>query len=246
MVPEILYEDNHLIAVNKPAGLLTQRAAGGSVSLMDEIKDFIKRRDNKPGKVFLGMVQRLDRPVSGVIFFAKTSKAASRLAKQIRERSVTKLYTVVTDTKNRSAVIGSAWSEIHGHLLRQKGKTKVVACPQPQSKEGVLRVRKIVESEMRMFLLVQLLTGRKHQIRAQLAHLGYPVSGDSRYGGSSGFPGNGRICLHACYGEFMHPTTGNRLGISASIPDEMLHGFSPASRKVIVASISREIGQEFV
>jgi 23S rRNA pseudouridine1911/1915/1917 synthase len=209
---QVLYEDNHLIAVSKPAGILVQRDASGEHSLMDVIRQYIKKRYCKPGRVFLGLIHRLDRPVSGVVLFAKTSKGASRLSEQWRSRSVMKIY----------------WAMVHGRMnprqgtlaayIAKEGKgAKVVEEGAKAGREALLRYRSLRMLAGQSLLEIILDTGRKHQIRAQLADRGCPVVGDRRYGAP--FSLNDRtIRLMAKSLTFTHPTTGAVITIDAPPP----------------------------
>lgn len=210
---EILYEDNHLIAVHKPGGILVQGDASRAASLMDMVKDYIKKKYNKPGEVFLGLVHRLDRPVSGVVLFARTSKSASRLSEQWRRRTITKVY----------------WALVHGKMrlpsgtltafLEKKEKGVFLAKVKHKgSQEALLSYRTLRVRGMVSLLEVNLHTGRKHQIRAQLAAEGCPIVGDVKYGAPEPLPG-GTICLQAKSLAFMHPTRPETVHIEAPAPD---------------------------
>ena len=184
-VPEILYEDNHLIAVFKPAGTLTQGDATGDPSMMDEVREHIRLRDRKPGNVFLGLVHRLDRPVSGVLLLAKTSKGASRIAAQIRNREVTKTYRALTQGQPPPGPGATL-----RHLLLAAapgGSSRVVDAPEKDAKVAALEYRVLQRLPGMALLEIDLHTGRKHQIRAQLAHIGCPILGDVRYGATAPF-----------------------------------------------------------
>jgi len=178
---KILYEDNHLVAVYKPAGILVQANVIGVENLLDIIKKFIKERDNKPGNVFLGLVHRLDRPVAGIVVFAKTSKSASRLSEQFREREVGKIYTALVEgeTEDRGQLI---------HFIK-KDTEKIVAVVGNEGDEGYqecrLEYERIKTNKKYSLLKINLLTGRFNQIRVQLAHIGHPIVGDTKYGGKN-------------------------------------------------------------
>ena len=241
MVPKILYEDNHVLAVMKPAGLLTQGDISGAPSLLEVIKDHIKQRDNKPGNVYLGMVQRLDRPVSGVIIFAKTSKAAGRLSAQIRNHQVGKLYVAATCSANFRGSNGAQWSEVANHLLRVKDKTTVIFSPSRNSQYGVLRLKTLCVNKQNCFHLVELVTGRKHQIRSQLAHLGLPICGDQKYGSKVSYAVKDGIALHGVCCFFNHPVKHQKMMIAAPVPDGFFNYFSGVEMETIKSALVSEI-----
>ncbi len=179
MVCDILYEDNHIIAVYKPAGMLVQGDHSGDPTLMDEVKYFLKQKYNKPGNVFLGMVHRLDRPVSGIVIFGKTSKGASRLSEQIRNHTIQKVY--------HAMVIGTP-KEPQGTLINylKKDTDKNFVRVYDTPTEGALRAEldyEVVRSKNGKSLIkIKLKTGRSHQIRTQLSHIACPIVGDVKYG----------------------------------------------------------------
>lgn len=212
----ILYEDNHLIVVYKHFNILTQSDQTGNTSLFDQVKKYIKIKYHKPGKVFLGLVHRLDRPVAGIIIFAKTSKAASRLSKQFREHTIRKKYLALVEGKLR---VGEKQTLIN-HISKnhQTNKVKITNQPHPNSKKAILEFEavEIKSPHIKLFslpksiinsslLFINLITGRSHQIRAQLAHLGYPIIGDTKYGSS--YSVSRHICLIAHELTLRHPTT---------------------------------------
>lgn len=239
-IPDILHEDNHVIVVNKPAGMLTQGDAGGETSLLDHLRRYIKVRDNKPGNVFLGMVQRLDKPVSGVLVFAKTSKGAKRLSEQIRNRQVLKFYVAVTpstSTDNDISTDGRGWQELQDHLLREGSRTFVRSTPDERTQTGVLQVKTLFANDAHHLHLIRLITGRKHQIRAQLSAHRTPIYGDAKYGSQTGLSG-GRILLHAYLVKFTHPTRRSDLVISSPPPEEFLCLFDETERGHITSRLS--------
>ena len=201
----IIYEDNHLLLVNKRAGELVQGDRSGDPCLVDEIKAFIKQRDHKPGNVFCGLVHRLDRPVSGVVVFAKTSKALSRMNELVKQRAIEKTYWAVS--KNCPS---PSTGTLRNLLLRNEkmNKSFVVADGiQKNAKEAVLDYKVLGKSEGGYYLLeVNLHTGRHHQIRCQLAHIGCPIKGDLKYGAPRSNP-DGSISLHARSLCFEHPVS---------------------------------------
>lgn len=181
MAPNVLYEDNHLIVVEKPAGVLVQADKTGDPSLMDEVKKYLKEKYKKPGNVFLGLVHRLDRPVGGVVLFAKTSKGASRLSAQFRERAVEKYYFAVVIGKMKEAN-----GEIISFLKKDEKKNVVEVFPREVAgaKRAELFWETVLSGKKNTLLKIKLGTGRAHQIRAQLASIGHPVLGDLKYGAS--------------------------------------------------------------
>jgi len=215
---KVLYEDNHLIAVEKPQGLLTQGDITQQKSLLDFTRDYIKKKYNKPGNVFLGLVHRLDKPVSGVIIFAKTSKAASRLHMQFLNRNVKKYYVTLVSAKNCPNT--PQWYTLENELLKKKGFSEISVKENSLSKTAKLRYYPVIFSNNHALLLIELMTGRKHQIRAQLSNTGLPISGDTKYGSSIKLPDN-TICLHSFYISLSHPTQKNRIEIYSSVPDRI-------------------------
>jgi 23S rRNA pseudouridine1911/1915/1917 synthase len=213
---EILYEDNHVLAVNKPPGMLVQGDRTGDLCLLDAMKDFIKERDSKPGNVFLGLPHRLDRPTSGVVLLAKTSKALTRLAASFRDRETDKVYWAVVENKPVPE---------EGELedwLRKDGKTNTsrrAKSGDPGAKEARLRYRLLGASQRYWLVEVELLTGRHHQIRVQLSGMGCPIKGDLKYGARRANPGGG-IHLHARRLEVCHPVGDERLVITAPPPSD--------------------------
>ena len=211
---DILYEDNHLLVVNKHCGDLVQPDPSGESALEDQIKAYIKRRDAKPGAVFLGVVHRIDRPVSGAVLFAKTSKALSRLNEMIREGRIGKFYWAVTER-----VPEPEEGELRHYILRD-GKTnrsKAFAAPRGDAKEARLRYRTLGASTRYTLVEVELLTWRHHQIRAQLAAAGCPIKGDLKYGARRSNP-DGGISLHSRRMEFVHPVSREPLTVTAPVP----------------------------
>lgn len=213
---QILYEDNHLLALNKRAGQIVQGDKTGDVCMADEIKAFLKERDGKPGNVFCGVVHRLDRPVSGVVVFAKTSKALSRMNELVKSRDFRKTYL---------AVVKNAPPAPAGHLedllVRNEklNKSFVTAdASRPDAKRASLDYRLLAVSKGGYHLLeVELHTGRHHQIRCQLAHIGCPVKGDLKYGAPRSNP-DGSISLHSYRLSFEHPVRHEAVTIEAPMP----------------------------
>lgn len=208
---DVLYEDNHVIAVYKPAGMLTQEDKSKDPSLMDEVKKYLKEKYRKPGNVFLGLVHRLDRPVSGVILFAKTSKGASRLSEQFREHTIEKTYHALVLGKPNMRVLVN-------YLAKDRGKKKAnVTTGQGQRAELEYEVVALYGPYSLVKILLK--TGRFHQIRAQFSFAGFPVLGDTKYGAPFALPDKS-IALCATSVAFTLPTQNERKTISVSIPQE--------------------------
>lgn len=210
---EVLYEDNHLISVNKPAGMLVQGDRSGEESLMDVVKEYIRERYQKPGNVFLGLVHRLDRPVSGVVLFARTSKAASRLTKQWKAREVRKTYWAVVE-----GALEPEQGRMEGHLRKSGKRVRIAKKEDPGAKGAILEYRTLAHEKGVSLLEIGLITGRKHQIRVQLAQAGCPVVGDVKYG-ANGFLSDKTIRLIARSLSFRHPVAGEEMTISVDTGD---------------------------
>lgn len=208
----VLYVDNHMLAVYKPSGLLVQGDRTGDACLLDLGKHWIKAHYNKPGRVFLSMVHRLDRPVAGVVLFARTSKAAGRLSAQFRERTVEKHYLAVV----HGAVGIDSGSLVH-HIERADRVSRVVPSETHASQEARLRYRVLGVDGQVSLLRISLETGRRHQIRIQLSHAGHPVVGDLRYGGGPALPRR-QIALLAHRLSVDHPTRDERIDLTCPIP----------------------------
>ncbi len=215
---EILYEDNHVIAVNKKSSDIVQGDKTGDITLPDRIKEYLKEKYQKPGNVFCGVIHRLDRPTSGVVLFAKTSKGLERLNKQFRDKETNKVYWAVTEnepsTKNGTLI---------NYLKKNEGQNKsyVHSTEVPGSKKAVLNYKVIASSDNYFLLEIQLETGRHHQIRAQLSSIGCPIKGDVKYGAKR--PNKDlSISLHARELSFMHPTTKEQISITAPVPEDPL------------------------
>ena len=210
---DVLYEDNHLLVVAKPAGLATQGAAAEEESLVTRAKAYLKRKYQKPGNVYLGVVSRLDAPVSGVVVLARTSKAADRLNRQFREREVAKSYWALVSGTPRPPE-----GELRDWLVKDEKQRRVVVATSktPGAKEAVLHYRIERPLPSATWLDIALLTGRKHQIRVQLAARGWPVLGDARYGSRASFPQG--IALHAHYLSLVHPVQQTTLEFRAPPP----------------------------
>jgi 23S rRNA pseudouridine1911/1915/1917 synthase len=215
----IIYEDNHIIVVEKPAGILSQKDFTNTDSVLEIIKEYIKTTYNKPGNVFLGLVHRLDKQVSGIMVYAKTSKAASRLSSQFRSHDVIKVYCAAVHTPSSTDTL---WHTIHDTIIRHHDKT-LISSDSHAATQASLKYKIIYTEPAHTLVLIQLYTGKKHQIRAQMSHLGMPIVNDSKYGATAILPQNA-IALHAVYLQFFHPVTKERIsyyskpsGIIASI-----------------------------
>lgn len=215
---EVVYEDNHLIIVNKKSGEIVQGDKTGDRPLSEIIKDYIKKEYCKPGNVFLGVVHRLDRPVSGLVIFAKTSKALARLNDMFRVGEVHKTYWAIT--KNCPQQLEG---ELTNWLVRNEKQNKSYAYDKevPNSKKAVLRYKVIGRSDNYALIEVHLMTGRHHQIRCQLAKMGCPIKGDLKYGAQRSNP-DGSISLQAHQVEFIHPVSKKEIVVEAPIPEENL------------------------
>jgi len=221
MVNEILYEDNHLLIINKKPSQIIQGDKTGDKPLSEQLKDFIKERDHKPGNVFLGVVHRIDRPVSGIVIFAKTGKALTRLNNMLKKGEIHKTYWVVVKNKpypEKGCLIN--------FLRRDEQKNKAFAYDHPvaNTQKAELTYELIGQSDQYFLLQVQLITGRHHQIRAQLAKIGCPVKGDLKYGFDRSNP-DGSIHLHARSVEFIHPVKQEMIKVIANPPSETLWNF---------------------
>jgi 23S rRNA pseudouridine1911/1915/1917 synthase len=212
VTPDVLYEDNHLLVVNKPAGLLTQSDLSGAPSLLEICREYIRGKYDKKGNVFLGMVHRLDRPVGGVLVFARTSKAASRLSEQIRRGEMVKRYRAVVE----GSLEGEG--ELEHHLAREGSTTYAVSPGSPDSQRALLRYHSLGAAPRKSLLEIVLVTGRKHQIRAQMSAIGHPVYGDRRYGSPHDL-GPDRIALRSYSLTLKHPTRDEVMTFTAPEPD---------------------------
>lgn len=215
---EIVYEDNHLLVVNKAPGEIVQGDKTGDTPLVETLKLWLKEKYAKPGNVFCGVVHRLDRPVSGLVIFAKTSKALSRLNEMFRNGEVNKTYWAITrnlppkeeDTLTHYITTTERNNKSYASLTEKKG-----------SQKAVLKYRHIASTDRYHLLEVNLLTGRKHQIRVQLSAIGCPIKGDLKYGDKRSNP-DGSISLMSHRIEFTHPVSGNKIDVTAPVPDDNL------------------------
>lgn len=215
---QVLYEDNHIIIVSKRSGEIVQGDKTGDRTLADDVKAYIKERYAKPGNVFLGVVHRLDRPVSGIVVFARTSKALSRLNDMFRTKDVHKTYWALT--KNTPA---EPEAKLKNWIVRNEKQNKSYAYDRevPGSKEAVLHYKVIGKSDNYTLLEINLMTGRHHQIRCQLSTIGCPIKGDLKYGARRSNP-DGSISLLARRIEFVHPVSKEHVSIEAPLPDEKI------------------------
>ncbi len=204
----ILFEDNHLLAINKLASEIVQGDKTGDPTLPDAIKAYIKERDHKPGNVFCGVIHRLDRPTSGLVLFAKTSKALERMNTQFREKEIEKTYLALVEgtLEGKGTLVN--------HLRKNEKQNKSYVVDQSMGKEARLRYEVIQAFNHYSLVRITLETGRHHQIRCQFAHLGFPIKGDLKYGAKRSNK-DGSIGLHASTLSFNHPTTKERIWIEA-------------------------------
>jgi 23S rRNA pseudouridine1911/1915/1917 synthase len=224
---EVLFEDNHLLVINKRAGLVTQGAAAGEPSLYELAKDYIRIKYNKPGNVYLGIVSRLDAMTSGVIVVARTSKAAARLNQQFRDRIPKKIYWAIVGTNANDQPIADAGA-LENSMFKDESAHRM-RCVKSIAHSNSNRVPKDAKMARlswkvlgrhrdQSLLAVELETGRKHQIRCQLAAASFPILGDVKYGSSDPFGGPG-IALHSKSIEFIHPTKKNMIQFDANVSD---------------------------
>ena len=212
-VPSILYLDSHLIAVCKPAGMLTQADESGDESLMDQVKAWIKTEFNKPGNVFLGLIHRLDRNVSGVLLFARTSKGASRLSEQFRDKTTEKFYRAIVEGQPEQEQ-----ASLYHHLRKEKTlKSTVFRRPGKDTQHAELEYKTLKIYASTRLLEIKLHTGRFHQIRAQLAFIGHPILGDKKYGAKTPLPER-QIALYAHRLIFKHPISKEKVCIESPPP----------------------------
>ncbi len=219
----VLYEDNHIIAVNKTCNEIVQGDKTGDTPLSEMVKAYIKEKYHKPGEVFLGVPHRLDRPTSGVVLFARTSKALMRLNEMFKGKSIRKTYWAIVQGAPKIPE-----ARLENYLIRNEAQNKsYIAKTQKLNEErkdaklAILNYRTLVKGEHYTLLEINLETGRHHQIRCQLAEIGCPVKGDLKYGAKRSNP-DGGICLHARQIEFVHPVSKQNICIIAPVPDDAL------------------------
>jgi 23S rRNA pseudouridine1911/1915/1917 synthase len=215
---EILFEDNHLIAINKSISDIVQIDKTGDESLEQKVKQYLKDKYKKEGEVFLGVVHRIDRPVSGVVLFARTSKSLARLNQMFQDKTVKKTYWAIVKEKP----LQESGTLIH-YIVRDSKKNKSFAHDKevPDSKKAILHYRILDKSDNYFLLEIQLETGRHHQIRCQLSKMGCPIRGDLKYGYNRSLD-NGGINLHSRYMEFEHPVSHETIKITAPTPSDNL------------------------
>lgn len=214
----VLYEDNHIIIVNKDPGEIVQGDKTGDKPLSEVVKEYLKVKYNKPGNVFCGVTHRLDRPTSGVVMFAKTGKALSRLNDMFRNGQVDKTYwAIVKDRPPKDE------DHLVHYLIKNEKTNKSAAYTneKPHTKRAVLHYKLIAASQKYYLLEIDLETGRHHQIRAQLSKIGCPIKGDLKYGSARSNP-DGSICLHARRISFIHPVSKEMITITAPVPNDNL------------------------
>ena len=221
---EILFEDNHLIIINKKPGILVQGDITGDISLIEITKDYIKNKYKKKGNVFLGLVNRIDRPTSGIVIFAKTSKALSRMNEILRNREVQKIYWLIISNK-----FASNNGKIQGWFRKnsKQNKSYFFESQVTNSKFGSLSYKKLKTLDNYCLVEVELITGRHHQIRCSFSELGYPIQGDLKYG-SKRSNKDGRIYLHSRRVEFIHPVSKTKIFLKADTPMTGLWTASPS------------------
>lgn len=214
----VVYEDNHIIIVSKTASEIVQGDKTGDTPLSETVKQYLKEKYQKPGNVFIGVTHRLDRPVSGLVVFAKTGKALSRLNEMFKNSEVKKTYWAVV--KNRPP---QEEAELVHYMIRNEKQNKSYAYDRekPGSKKAILHYRLIGHSQNYYLLEIDLKTGRHHQIRCQLAKMGCPIKGDLKYGSPRSNP-DGSICLHARNIRFVHPVSKELIEVEAPVPSDSL------------------------
>ena len=220
----VLYEDNHIIAVSKTCHEIVQGDKTGDTPLSDTVKAYIKEKYQKPGEVFLGVTHRLDRPTTGVVLFARTSKALTRLNAMFQSHEqIRKTYWAIVSTDNGNRITDNEEVRLENYLWRNEKQNKsfVVKAGTKDAKRAVLSYKTIAQSDRYTLLEINLETGRHHQIRCQLAAIGCPIKGDLKYGAKRS-NADGGISLHARKIEFIHPVSKQPISITAPVPDDTL------------------------
>lgn len=219
---DVVYEDNHLLVVNKPAGIATQGAEPGRANLLHVARQYVKHKYHKPGNVYLGTVSRLDAGVSGVVVFARTSKAAARLSEQFRLHAVHKVYWAAVSGNPSANTVCTDW------LVKDESRQRMRVADEDSlgAQFARLSYRRLRRLAAGWLLEIALETGRKHQIRCQLAARGLPILGDRKYGSRHSFPRG--IALHARMLQLVHPTRGETISLEAE-PPAAWHGLGPLS-----------------
>lgn len=214
----VLYEDNHIIIVNKTTSEIVQGDKTGDKPLSETVKEWLKEKYNKPGNVFCGVTHRLDRPVSGIVVFAKTSKALPRLNKMFQEKDIKKTYWAISKNAPKEPI-----GTLTDYLVRNEKQNKSYAydTEKPNSKKAILHYKLIAKSDKYNLLEVDLETGRHHQIRCQLAKIGCVIKGDLKYGADRSNP-DGGISLHARSISFIHPVSEKLIEVTAPVPEDNL------------------------
>jgi len=218
----IIYEDDNIIAVNKPAGMIAQDDSTGRISVSSLVKKYISENTSS-ADLYLGPVHRLDRPVSGVMLFAKTKSSAGKLSGQFKSGSVMKFYCAAVEFSD--AGFPDGWFELRDYMVRRRDRAYISKPDVPGAKEVVLRYHVLQRNSDSTLILIRLITGQRHQIRVQLGSCGMPIVGDYFYGARSHLPGK-QICLHSAYLEITHPESGCKLTLSAPIPEHFASLFS--------------------
>jgi len=214
----VLYEDNHLIVVNKTCSEIVQGDKTGDTPLSETVKQWLKEKYHKQGNVFAGVIHRLDRPVTGAVVFAKTSKALERMNDLFRQREVKKIYWAIVKTKPPQSE-----GELVHYLVRNEKQNKSYTCESEKqgSQKAVLTYKLLSQSDSYFLLEIELKTGRHHQIRCQLSEIGCPVKGDLKYGFDRSNK-DGGICLHSRKISFIHPVSKEMVSVTAPVPDDKL------------------------
>ncbi len=219
---EVLYEDNHLIAINKKTSDIVQGDKTGDIPLSEKVGEYLKEKYNKPGNVFVGVTHRLDRPTSGVLIFARTSKALARMNEMFKSKTnLKKVYWAIIQNKPIQEK-----GRLINYLRKDATKNKSFVCDANKNgaKEAILNYELIAQSDKYFLLEIDLITGRHHQIRAQLANIGCPIKGDLKYGFSRSNPDAG-ISLHARRIEFLHPVKKEVMIVEAPVPNDALWNY---------------------